>query len=275
VCNAALEVHLFKDLRVPMLPAKNEHHPSGVMELRERPFAPKNRKGRLWLWLMGRNHHTHPKAKMPRRPGLDALISPQLSPARFPKRGLSVDGNGQQDALRRLGRPRTSATMPPINRSVDDIGLYSYNRFNRMVKQMEGVVLSVSPAITYPPPYLLEQLSKEEEEEMEKEMATKLASLSIEKVDSPYTSANSSAWSCKTVASHIKVGMSYLSTNNNTLNGVFLHQSLCFNQTLTNCVKKRCCEFAESRFIEFYRQQGENADETLSEFVYRLCHDAE
>lgn len=277
VCNAVLEAQLFKDLRVPMLPAKNEQ-PSSELVFRERLFAPKNRKGRLWLWLMGRHHHTHPKARLPRRPGLDALISPQLSPSRLTKRGLSVDGNAQRSIAQitgRLSRPRTSSTMPPINRSVDDIGLYSYNRFNRMVKQMEGVVLSVSPAVTYPPPHLLEQLSKEEEEEMEKEMATKLASLSVEKVDNFYTSANTSAWSCKTVASHIKVGMSYLSTNNNTVNGVFLHQSLCFNQTLNNDTIKRCCEFAESRFIEFYRQEGENADETIAEFVYRLCDDAD
>jgi hypothetical protein len=83
--------------------------------------------------------------------------------------------------------------------------------------------------------------------------------------------------SSRGIAIDAKTGLSYLSTNNNSLEGVFRHQSLTF--LYSNYVPKRStlpCHPPELRTIDYYRRDlgDSRSDYTLAEFLVRLCDEA-
>ncbi|KAI8052192.1 hypothetical protein BDF22DRAFT_744416 [Syncephalis plumigaleata] len=204
--------------------------------------------------------------------------------------------------------PATRDNQPDKSASTTSLELRGSNRFARILHQMERAVLSTSPDVLFPPPHLLQRLRREEEEDERADheayatspvnasymqngsLEQLLASAAIAPnslpnagpLASPFDSRRSratviSSRSSRGISIDAKAGLSYLATNNNSLDGVFRHQSLTFlYSNYWSATASKLCQPPELRTIDYYRREASEhqADQTLAEFIIRMRDEA-
>ncbi|KAI9592329.1 hypothetical protein BDF19DRAFT_425524 [Syncephalis fuscata] len=205
--------------------------------------------------------------------------------------------------------PATRELQPPdLSASTVSLELRGSNRFARILHQMERAVLSTSPDVIFPPPHLLQRLRREEEEDERADheayavspvnssfmaggsLEQLLASAAIAPnslpspgpLTSPFDTRRGrgtviSSRSSRGISIDAKAGLSYLATNNNSLEGVFRHQSLTFlYSNYWSATASSSCQPTELRTIDYYQREASDhqADQTLAEFIYRMRDEA-
>ncbi|RKP24952.1 hypothetical protein SYNPS1DRAFT_23017 [Syncephalis pseudoplumigaleata] len=204
--------------------------------------------------------------------------------------------------------PATRDAQPDMASSTVSLELRGSNRFARILHQMERAVLSTSPDVLFPPPHLLQRLRREEEEDERADHeaytlspvnGSCMASGSLEQLlasaaiapsslpsagplASPFDSRRSrttviSSRSSRGIPIDAKAGLSYLATNNNSLEGVFRHQSLTFlYSNYWSATASALCQPPELRTIDYYRREASEhqPDQTLADFIARLRDEA-
>ncbi|KAJ3098074.1 1-phosphatidylinositol-3-phosphate 5-kinase [Phlyctochytrium planicorne] len=174
------------------------------------------------------------------------------------------------------------------------------NRFERAIRQIEETIISCSPDVYLPPPYLLLRLRDEEyKDRMEREIKEttldpQIAAMEprgsteaggvVSKLDvnqgSPglpkrgASMRNGSSQATK-ISVDSKTGLQYYMTNNNSLAGIIRHQSITFSYSYFWSPKAVIpCQPPKILTVEYYRKFGEYEDKSLGEYLELLCSSA-
>ncbi|KAG0238882.1 hypothetical protein BGW42_000043 [Actinomortierella wolfii] len=178
----------------------------------------------------------------------------------------------------------------------DDIYSPHCYRFAKIVQQIEKAIISVSPDTSFPPPYLLMRLRDEEINGTDSKrksytwediefvankigFGNRMSRISLapgqtSKRSSMVTQGSSQQYNSKVARLPIdsRAGFDHLMTNNNSLQGIFNHQSISFSYSyFWSATAAAPCKAPHQITIEYYRKTGEYEDMPLSEMIELLC----
>ncbi|KAG0234404.1 hypothetical protein BGX31_004581 [Mortierella sp. GBA43] len=190
------------------------------------------------------------------------------------------------------------------SRIADDFGMnedlqsYQNHRFAKIIQQVEKAIISVSPDITFPPPYLLLRLREEEAigpdakrmsytwEDVEF-VAKKIGfGNRMNRLNPPgvgqLTRQGTTASSTQSInclphkASKLPIdsraGLDHLMTNSNSLQGIFNHQSISFSYSCYwSATAAAPCNPPKLITVEYYRKEGQYEDMGLGEMIEFIC----
>ncbi|KAJ3108681.1 hypothetical protein HDU96_007454 [Phlyctochytrium bullatum] len=202
--------------------------------------------------------------------------------------------------LSAAGRSHSSLGFGGANGTAS-AGMAGSNRFERSIRQIEDTLISCSPDVFLPAPYLMLRLRDEEvKERVEREekdlqeaaaaAAAAAAASASGKADgsppkfsewamaaSPVKRANHSRYTSQVakISADSKTGLQYYMTNNNSIVGITRHQSITFSYSFYWSVHSSIpCQPPKILTVEYYQKGGEFEDKTLGEYVELLCSNA-
>ncbi|CAG8604045.1 8057_t:CDS:10 [Dentiscutata erythropus] len=155
----------------------------------------------------------------------------------------------------------------------DDTIMLTKNTFANVINQMETTILSASPGVKFPPPHLLMRL---EEEETNVNSNIGDINVDFDTISTEKYRTYAPLFRSGQVSLDFKTGLSYLMTrSNNTLKGVFKHQSISFSYArFWSPNSPVLCHNHEIITMDYYNRTNSHMDKSLGELIDELCDKA-
>ncbi|KAG0355477.1 hypothetical protein BGZ54_001138 [Gamsiella multidivaricata] len=179
----------------------------------------------------------------------------------------------------------------------EDLQSYQSHRFAKIIQQVEKAIISVSPEITFPPPYLLLRLRDEEvvgPDSKRKSYTWEDVEFVAKKIGfgNRLNQANIAGGSQLTrfgttsisvhnnnklpksnrLPADSRAGLDHLMTNSNSLQGIFNHQSITFSYSYYwSATAAAPCNPPNLITVDYYRKAGLYEDMGLGEMIEYIC----
>ncbi|CAH1760165.1 1620_t:CDS:10 [Entrophospora sp. SA101] len=296
-CNLKLEMCLFRDHSASRI---DQNEGQDAMEIESVLKSTRHTSKPSWFgWLM--KHNNLPHVKEHQRQNLHQHQQHDQN------RNHQHNHNHSPLSKWSTTKHQNSITKAPStsNSSIindNEMAILATNKFSRAIKQMEEIILSSSPGVKFPPPHLLTRLKEEEtwitlhttqyDDGDNDDTFRSYAVNDIIDLTKDYSNGNtilstnptytgkyrtyySSLSKFNQISLDFKSGLSYLMTNNNSLNGVFKHQSIsCSYSKFWSPTSLSPCHNHKIITFEYYNRYNNNADKTLGETLEYLYQQA-
>ncbi|CAI2172898.1 14794_t:CDS:10 [Funneliformis geosporum] len=275
VCNLRLEVCLFRDHFISRDDTKDGQDAEDVQNrLRNSRRSSKS----SWLgWLMKHNNMSNIRDHVNKSHEKHGLI-----------RRTSLKRN-------HISKLSINSTLATINTEEEvDMTILAKSKFARAIHQMENTILSSSPGVKFPPPHVLVRLRDEETEislhtnedgtyksyavndalDLANDFSNGNGAASTRNSTGKYRTY-ASVTGTNQVSQDFRSGLTYLMTNNNSLNCVFKHQALsCSFSRFWSPTSISPCHNHEITTMEYYNKNNDHPDKCLGEIINLLCDQA-
>ncbi|CAG8515932.1 7915_t:CDS:2 [Funneliformis mosseae] len=276
VCNLRLEVCLFRDHFISRDDTKDGQ---GAEDIQNRLRNSRRTSKSSWLgWLMKHNNMSN--------------IRDHVNKSHEKHGSLMRKSSFKRNQISKSSNNSTGAT---INTEEEmDMSILAKNKFAKAIHQMENTILSSSPGVKFPPPHVLMRLRDEETEirlhtnedgtfksfavkdalDLANDFSNGNGAASTKNSTGKYRTYAAITGSSQ-VSQDFRSGLTYLMTNNNSLNCVFKHQALsCSFARFWSPTSISPCHNHEITTMEYYNKNCDHPDRCLGEIINLLCDQA-
>lgn len=265
VCNLKLEMCLYRDHSVRRVDNKDTLDAEEIQNTLRN--SRRTSKPSWFGWLMRNNNLSRVKEQPNRTPD---------------KYGLSL-------SRRKSSLPSSVTKVSTDLEEWEDILSLTKNKFAKVISQMEKSIFSSSPGVKFPPPHLLTRLREEETEILfhngnDEGSFKSFVSRDVRELVSNNPGTINSATKYRTYSSmsnynHLSLdfqsGLTYLMTNNHSLNGMFNHQSIsCSFARFWSPTSPVPCHNHEIIKMDYYNKTEGCVDKSLGEMIEWICDKA-